>query len=126
MKADKIDFPGASEPIQEISAEEVMKNLFSAMQTSAEKDSNTAKAAAQAAAAAQTAGTALGSAAVSAPAQAAMTSPFVTSFGDVPENGTDAASGGNDNSNTVKMQTISQTAFTPDTSTIRRRSLWRI
>lgn len=116
VKADKIDFPGASEPIQEISAEEVMKNLFSAMQTSAEKDSNTAKAAAQAAAAAQTAGTALGSAAVSAPAQAAMTSPFVTSFGDVPENGTDAASGGNDNSNTVKMQTISQTAFTPDTS----------
>lgn len=91
----KVDFPETQEVAQEISAEEVMKNIFGEMKASSAQDAEAAKAAAEAAAAPV----------VETPVES---SPFVASV--QPEAPAPAPAA----DEPVKMETVSQTAFTPD------------
>ena len=98
-EAPKVDFPETQETAEEISAEEVMKNIFGEMKASSAQDAETAKAAADLA---------------SQPAPEAVisaeSSPFVASV----EPEAPAAAPAPAAEEPVKMETVSQTAFVPD------------
>ena len=94
--APKVDFPETQETAEEISAEEVMKNIFGEMKASSAQDAEAAKAAAD-----------LASAASAEP----VSSPFVASVQpEEPAVTAEPAAA----EEPVKMETVSQTAFTPD------------